>query len=195
MVKSGRWQSVATVVLMAGLVAACQTTEVKYSGFLKSYSQLKPDPKFDGARRWQDPRVNLGDYNKFIVDPVLIHFAPQANGVGMDPVELAVLTGFARKTFIKKLSTSFQVVSSPGPGTLRLRTAITGIVETTPMLNIHPAMKLSGAGLGGASGEGEVLDSLTGRRIIAVADSRMGDRISLGAGLSKLGHAKQVIEF
>ena len=39
------------------------------------------------------------------------------------------------------------------------------------------------------------MSSLTGRRIIAVADSRMGDRISLGAGLSKLGHAKQVIEF
>ena len=54
-------------------------------------------------------------------------------------------------------------------------------------------MKLTGAGLGGASGEGEVLDSVTGKRIIAAADSRMGD-MSYGAGLSTLGHAKQVIE-
>jgi hypothetical protein len=194
--KLSKWRSVVTVVLMAGLMAACQATEqVRYSGFLKSYSQLKPDPKFDGTLRWQDPKVNLATYNKFIVDPVLIHFAPQADGIGLDPVELAELTAFARKTFIDELSKNFQVVASPGPGTLRLRAAITGIKETTPVLNIHPAMKLSGMGLGGASGEGEVVDSLTGIRIIAAVDSRMGDRVDLKAGLSKLGHAKQVVEF
>ena len=194
--KLDKWRSVVTVLLMAGLVAACQTAErAQYSGFLKNYSQLKPDPKFDGAHRWQDPSVNLAGYNKFIVDPVLIHLAPKADGwVGWFP-ELAELQVFAHKTLIQKLSKNFQVVSSPGPGTLRLRAAITGIKETTPMLNIHPAMKFSGMGLGGASAEGEVLDSLTGKRIIAGADSRMGDRVDFKAGLSKFGHAKQVIEF
>lgn len=196
MMKLGKWRSMAAVFLMSGLMAACQTTEqVKYSGFLTNYSQLKPDPKFDGAHRWQDPSVNLAGYNKFIVDPVLIHFAPKAQGVGLDPAELAELTALARTLLIEKLSKNFQVVSSPGPGTLRLRMAITGIKETTPILNIHPAMKFSGMGLGGASAEGEVLDSVTGKRIIAAADSRMGDRIAFTAGLSKLGHAKQVIEF
>ena len=196
MMKLDKWKSVVTVLLMAGLVAACPATNrVKYSGFLKNYSQLKPDPKFDGAHRWQDPSVNLAGYNKFIVDPVLIHFTPQADGVGLNPAELAELTAFARNTLIEKLSKSFRVVSSPGQGTLRLRAAITSIKETTPMLNLHPAMKFSGMGLGGASAEGEVLDSLTGKRIIAGADSRMGDRVAFKAGLSKYGHAKQVIEF
>ena len=196
MMKLDKWKSVVTVLLMAGLVAACPaTTQVKYSGFLKNYSQLKPDPKFDGTLRWQDPKVNLAGYNKFIVDPVLIHIASKADGVGMNPADLAELTAFARNTFIQKLSKNFQVVSSPGPRTLRLRTAITGIKETTPMLNLHPAMRFSGMGLGGASAEGEILDSLTGKRIIAGADSRMGDRVAFKAGLSKYGHAKQVIEF
>ena len=36
---------------------------------------------------------------------------------------------------------------------------------------------------------------MSGRRVIAGADSRMGDRIAFKAGLSKFGHAKQVIEF
>ena len=194
--KLSKWRSLATVLLAAGLMTACQTTErAKYSGFLKNYSQLKPDPKFDGAHRWQDPSVNLAGYNKFIVDPVLIHFAPQADGIGLNPAELADLTVFARNTLIKKLSKNFRVVSSAGPGTLRLRAAITGIKETTPMLNIHPAMKLTGMGLGGAAAEAEVLDSVTGKRIIAAADSRMGDRVAFKAGLSKFGHAKQVIEF
>ena len=38
-----------------------------------------------------------------------------------------------------------------------------------------------------------MLDAVTGNRIIAGTDSRMGD-FSYGAGLSTLGHAKQVIE-
>ena len=80
MIKTSKLVSVSAVVLVAGLVAACPATErVKYSGFLKNYSQLKPDPKFDGALRWQDPKVNLASYNKFIVDPVLIHFATKAD--------------------------------------------------------------------------------------------------------------------
>ena len=194
MMKIGKWRSVAMVLLAAGLMTACQTTErAQYSGFLKNYSQLKPDPKFDGARRWQDPSVNLAGYNKFIVDPVLMHLAPNAKGVTMNPKDLAELTAFARKTFTDKLAKNFQIVSQPGPGTLRLRTAITSVIETSPLLNIHPGMKLTGAGLGGASGEGEVLDAVTGKRIIAAADTRMGD-MSYAAGLTTLGHAKQVIE-
>ncbi len=195
MMKLDKWKSVITVLLMAGLVAACQTAErAQYSGFLKNYSQLKPDPKFDGAHRWQDPSADLASYNKFIIDPVLIHFAPNAKGATMDPKDLAELTTFARKTFADKLAKNFQIVSQAGPGTLRLRTAITSVTETSPLLNIHPGLKMTGAGLGGASGEGEVLDAVTGKRIIAAADSRMGDRVSYGAGLSTLGHAKQVIE-
>ncbi len=194
MIEKRKLTSAFIIVLMMGLVAACQTTErTQYSGFLKNYSQLKPDPKFDGAHRWQDPSVNLAGYNKFIVDPVLLHLAPNAKGATMDPKDLAELTAFARKTFADKLAKNFQIVSQPGPGTLRLRAAITSVTATSPLLNIHPAMKLTGAGLGGASGEGEVLDSVTGKRIIAAADSRMGD-MSYGAGLTTLGHAKQVIE-
>ncbi len=194
MLKLSKWRPLAMVLLSAGLMVACQTTgQTKYSGFLKNYSQLKPDPKSEGAHRWRDPSVNLAGYKKIIIDPVLMHFAPNAKGATMDPKDLAELTAFARKTFTDKLAKNFQIVSQAGPGTLRLRMAITSVTETSPLLNIHPGMKLTGAGLGGASGEGEVLDAVTGKRIIAATDSRMGD-MSYGAGLTTLGHAKQVIE-
>ncbi len=61
-------------------------------------------------------------------------------------------------------------------------------------MNIHPATKLSGIGLGGASMEAEALDSQTGERVFAVVDTREGNRLSIGAGLSELGHAQQVIK-
>ncbi len=60
-------------------------------------------------------------------------------------------------------------------------------------MNIHPATKLSGVGLGGASMEAEAIDSVSGRRVFAVVDTRQGSRFALTAGLSELGHAKQVI--
>lgn len=183
-----------TAILVLALVGGCAGDPTKNSGFLSDYSQLKPDPKFDNMLRWQDPNANLAKYDKFIVDPVLVHFAPNAKGVGLDPADLAELTAFANKTFSEKLEKDFKVVSSAGPDTLRLRLAITGIEKTTPLLNIHPAMKLSGVGLGGASGEGEAIDSVTGQRVIAGVESRMGNRIALAAGLTSLGHAKQVIE-
>ena len=40
--------------------------------------------------------------------------------------------------------------------------------------------------------EAEALDALTGERILAVVDSRQGDRVAR-AGITELGHAKQVI--
>lgn len=190
-----RYLSLLIAILVLGMASGCAATKTQNSGFLSDYSQLKPDPKFDDMLRWQDSSANLASYDKFIIDPVLLHFAPNAKGIGIDPSDLAELTAFAHKTFVDKLSKDFKVVSSPGPDTLRLRLAITGIEKTTPLLNIHPAMKLSGAGLGGASGEGEALDSVTNKRIIAGVETRMGSRISLAAGLSSLGHAKQVVEY
>ncbi len=78
---------------------------------------------------------------------------------------------------------------------MRLRIAITDVEETEPLLNIHPAMKLTGAGLGDASMEAEGVDSITGERIGAIVETRSGNRLSMAPGLNRLGHAKQVIRY
>jgi len=43
--------------------------------------------------------------------------------------------------------------------------------------------------------EGEGIDSLTGERIGAIVETRSGDRMSLSSGLSRMGHAKQVMRY
>ncbi len=96
---------------------------------------------------------------------------------------------------MKELTKNYRVVSAPGKGVMRLRIAITDVEESEPLLNIHPAMKLTGAGLGGASMEAEGIDSLTGERIGAIVETRSGNRISVAAGLSRMGHAKQVMRY
>jgi hypothetical protein len=75
----------------------------------------------------------------------------------------------------------------------RFRLAITDLDKSSPVLNAIPQTKLVGTGLGGASMEGELLDSVTGEQIAAVVQSQVGKRLSL-EGLSKWGDAKAVID-
>ncbi len=77
---------------------------------------------------------------------------------------------------------------------LRIRIAITDIKKTTAVANIHPAMKMSGIGLGGASMEAEAVDSVSGERVGAIVDSQSGGRLGITAGLKKYGHAQQVMD-
>ncbi|MCZ6770396.1 MAG: DUF3313 domain-containing protein [Proteobacteria bacterium] len=185
---------IAILVGATALLAACAAEITGKSGFLKDYSQLKPDPKIEGALRYEKPGASLTSYRKFIIYPVVIHFAPNAKGVGLDPENLVELTRYFRTEAVKKLSKNYAVVDKAGAGVMRIRIALTSIETTTPIANIHPAMKLSGLGLGGASMEAEVLDSVSGERLAAVVESRAGDRMSIGAGFSKFGHAKQVMD-
>jgi hypothetical protein len=142
---------------------------------------------------YKHPTSGLRDYDKFMIDPVIVHFAPNAKGTAIDPSKVKQLTDYAAAELHKSLSARYQVVSASGPGVLRLRLALTDIKKTTPAMSIHPATKLSGVGLGGASMEAEAIDSKTGERVLAVVDTRVGDRFAVSAGLDPLGHAKQVI--
>ncbi len=176
-------------------LAGCASQKVGYSGFLKNYSQLKPDSQVDGALRYLNPKRNLKQYDKFMIDPIAVYFTPDAKGAGIDPAKLKDLTDYFRSELVKALTKNYRVVNAPGKGVMRIRIAITDVEESEPLLNVHPAMKLTGAGLGGASMEGEGVDSLTGERIGAIVETRSGIRMSLAPGLSRLGHARQVMRY
>ena len=183
------------VMFALGACATDDTMKPSFSGFLGDYSQLKPDPEFDDALRWANPNMSLAGYSSFIVDPVIVQFAHSDEGTALSPDELKELTDHFRSEAITALSEKYKVVNEPGSGVLRIRVAITSIETTTPILNIHPAMKLTGLGLGGASMEAEAIDSVSGERIVAIVDSQQGNRMSIAEGLQTLGHAKQVMSY
>ena len=168
-----------------------------FSGFLRDYSKLKPSPDVDGALSYENPSRGLKHYDKFLIDRIIVHFAPNAKGTGVDPMKLVQITDYAHRELVIALSKRYQVVSTPGPGVLRIRVAITSIKTTKPLFNIHPGMKVIGFGLGGASMEAEGVDSQTGERIIAVVDSRKGAHSPIPSveALEKLGHVKEVIRY
>lgn len=187
----GAW-SLMTVVMLAGCSGAPQVTR---SGFLPDYSLLQPDAT-DGALRWSAPREKLTQYKQFMIDPVVVHFAPNAKGTAIDPEELKALTDYFRTEVAKALAQTgrYLVVIEPGPGAARVGIAITDISKTVPLANIHPATKLSGIGLGGAAMEAEMVDSVSGERLGMVVDSQSGGRLGITAGLQTYGHAKQVMD-
>lgn len=55
-------------------------------------------------------------------------------------------------------------------------------------------MKMTGAGLGGAAMEAEAVDLLSKERLAALVDSQSGSRLGFTAGLTSLGHAKEVMD-
>jgi hypothetical protein len=168
--------------------------EAKRSGFLSDYSQLQPSDKFEGTMIYWNPAKPLKVYDRFLVEPVVVHFAPDAKGGGIDPETLNELAAYFHEETVKGLTESgYTVVKAAGPGVLRVRAAITQVDKTVPVANIHPAMKMSGLGLGGASMEAEGTDSQSNDRVFAVTDSRKGSRLDITGGLQWYGNAKGVM--
>ena len=73
------------------------------------------------------------------------------------------------------------------------RTAITDILPNKVYLNLHWSTTLIGGGIGGASLEAELVDSLTGERMLAFVDARKGKKLNYTKGLTKWGHTKEVL--
>jgi len=187
------------LALFIGLVplwiSGCGTTpETARTGFLKDYSKLKPHPEVEGRFRYLNPKMNVGNYSKFIVDPVVLQLSKEGKEAEIDQEDLNEQVTFFHGKILEELGKDYQVVNKPGKGVARIRVAITHIDKTNPALNIHPGTKLTGAGLGGAGMEGEMVDSVTGETIGSVIDFQMGSRLSLVAGLTWFGHAQAVME-
>ncbi len=188
-----RWVASVSVIL-SGSLAGCAQHKAAQSGFLDTYSQLTPSPVVQGALAYTKPGTSLSQYDKFILEPISIHFAPNAEGITIAPAKLAELAQYLEDEAVKALSERYQVVSAPGPGVLRLRVALTDIKQGNPLLNLYPGTRLSGVGLGSASMEGEAIDSVTGERILAAVETRRGEALSL-EGVGVFDNAKQAMRY
>jgi hypothetical protein len=158
-----------------------EAKELKPSGFLEDYSGFTESEETKDFYVKRNPDRNIGEYSKFIIDPITVYFAPRKGlskinpkRVGINPKRLAELTAFFEEEIVRTLSENYTVVDEPGEGVLRLKIAVTDVKANMPILNIHMYSSTTGIGLGSASMEGEAVDSATGEQILAVVDSRKG---------------------
>ena len=193
-VRRGRaFCSVCVVAVATALAVAGCAPKGGFSGFLGDYSKLKRDAFLDNSLAYTDPTKDLKQYTKFIIEPVVVHFAPDADGIAIDPADLKMLADYWRDETVKALSRHYTVVTEPGPGVLRVRAAITGIKKNVPLASVRSITKAPDIGLGGASMEAEALDAQTGERVAAVVDSRSGATLGITGQRQTYDDAKEIM--
>ena len=179
-------------IVALGLLAACAApvSEPEQTGFLSDYSKLETKEK--GYIGYIGDRAI--EYDKFMVDPIEILFRRDPEDQKFSDEELEELKAYFIKEATEQLTKDdgYAVVTEPGPGVLRLRLGITEVDASIGALNVVLTTKITGAGLGGASAEGEAVDSVTGEQIAAMVRWESGSRIAR-AGLTKMGDAKLAI--
>jgi hypothetical protein len=197
--------SVALWLSLAAITAGCGSTRsdtIHPAGFLGDYSTLRPASDGGNALVYVSRPGVLGEYERFLLDPVLIYFHPESKADAVSPEELQRLASALRDAVIEELEDGgYSVVHAPGAGVLRVRAAITDVDAGRPVANVAAKVAGSaaiGAGflipavdIGRASIEAEMIDTETGGRVAAFADAKKGKRfMGTMAATQKWGHAK-----
>jgi hypothetical protein len=102
-----------------------QITDVQpVAGFLPERSLLRPGGSGRADLVYRNPTANFASYNKVILEPVAIWAAPDSplNSVPVDQRQAAANTFYS--DLYKALSRRCQMVTSPSPGTMRMRFAL-----------------------------------------------------------------------
>ncbi len=106
-----------------------------------------------------------------------------------------MLTDYLYQAIHDQLAKDFRIVTRPGPGVLRIRAAVTEAVGANVVGNavtsvVPQARLLSTVGgmagdsammAGSAAIECEITDSLSGQRLLAAVDKRLGNKTLRGA--------------
>jgi len=176
-----------STILLVGC-AAQQLTSYETSGFLGSYANFKPSSEDQPNLVYLNPARDLRQYNKVLIDHVVVYFNPESKNKGVDPVQLNQLTQYFHQAIVDALKDRYPIVDRPGEGVLRIRTAITDVEPGSPVKGaaatiipvgatisiIKKSTTGSNMAVGRASMEIELLDSLSSVRLAAAIDRREG---------------------
>jgi len=187
------------MVVAVGLMliqCGCGSGRATKTGFISDYSRLSKESK--STLRHINKRA-LAKYSSFIVDPVKVHFHMGSKAIEhrtkgkLTQRQVTDLTNYLHARIVKAVKDSGnRVVYQPASGVARIRVALTDIDRSTAA-SLMPQAKLMGAGIGGASMEAEVVDSMTGEQIGAVVESKKGSKMPF-ANLGEWDAAKQVMD-
>jgi hypothetical protein len=197
------------VVLMIGvaltMAMGCATQKVSYSGFLTDYPVFEPGPEGGADFVYMKEGADFGSYHKVMMDEVVFYFKKDSDYKGIHPSEIQELTEAFNRAFIDALNDAYPLTDTPGPDVMRVRVGITeiktskpGVGTVTTIVPVGLAFSLikKGAGggytgIGSASMEAELFDSMSNERIGAAIDEAPGGKLDVG----KLTPAKEAFEF
>jgi len=183
--------------LLAGtvLTTSCKSThssrgKIQPSTFLGDISQLKPGRKGEPKLTYVNPGTDFAKYTKIMLEPIImVSGDAQANAlVNMPKKDRQAIVNYLDAKIRHELSADYTFTKKPGPDTMIVRTALTEAKGSTVVLDtlssiLPPAAALSAVkevatgaatAVGEAAVEGEIKDSVTGERLAASVDARVG---------------------
>jgi len=182
-------------MLLGLAVVACAPSRqprgpVAESGFLRDYSQLQPGKQGQCEQVYINPNVNWSSYTGMQFESVTLWPGKNGGLANLSPQDQQMLADRLYKAVYEALSKVITMVNSPGPGVMRARLALTEAQPTNVPLNavatVVPQLRMlstvvglaanTSLTVGKATIEGDVTDSLTGRRLAACVDERIGQR-------------------
>jgi hypothetical protein len=134
--------------------ATAATAQNRDTPFLKDESQLQPGRSGQAQFVYIDPESNFSRYDKAVVDRVELWFRDESATGGIDAAQQQYLAGYFTAALRHQLQLEFHPVEKAQPGSLRVRAAITRLSKS------------------GASIALEVVDAVSGSRLVAVKDSQ-----------------------
>ena len=198
-----------TVIALFLFQGCASAPKASKSGFLKDYSGFEAGPAEGADLVYKKPGVDFSRYDKVMLDHVTFFFKDDAKYKGIHPDELKELADAFHQAMMDALHGAYPVVKGPGPDVLRIRVAVTDLVPGSPTLNtistiIPIGLAISSvkraatgvhANVGQASVEAEFLDSVTGERVAAALDRKVGGKAEFVDGMSKWGHVREAFQF
>jgi len=197
--------------LLLGGCASKVTRPEQYSGFLPDYSRLQPatSPSGQPVMRWMAPGLKLDNYDHLLVKS--IGFYPAASpSEQIGAPALAELQAYTSQQVKAAFGRRFQVhelgTARPGPKTLILRAAITGVDSRAEGLKPYEIIPIAlvAAAATTASGsrdrttelfvEAELLDASTGKPVLQVVRKGYGKELENREQQVTLNSLKGVID-
>ncbi len=187
--------------------ASCATTAPQKSEFLgEYYKNLKPLQEGSEIKGWIKPGTDFTRYKKVMVDYVVFSFAEESEYKGIDADEIKKIADAASLALVDALKEDFPVVAEPGPDVIRIRSAITDLKQSRPVLSgvssvlpVGAAISLlkkgttgSWTGAGATTLQFMVLDSLTNEVLGAGEGKKVAE---YDERFSKWGSAEEAFKF
>jgi hypothetical protein len=181
------------------MTASCSTThqtsrEPKPSGFLIDYSMLN-NGKFGEAHKiYVKSQTNWKQYNKIMIDPIQV-WASKDSDINKAPKrDVKSILSYLHSSIRHAVQQDFEITHAPGPRVLRLKVALTDGQASRPIsdlvsnlipfsLALSYIKRIAGrthTSVGLASVEAELVDSVSGERLMAAMDSRAGTKVIRG---------------
>ena len=189
-----RVASLVLVVALVGCATTRQTGRAVASGFLEDYTILRQGGAGEPQLIYAHPQKAFSTYRAVLIDSVTVWQSEGTSGVSEEDQQRLADRLYA--ALHRELGKLFAIADRPGPGTLRLRAAITEAKGARVLGNAvtsvlpPPRLLTTLAGLatntqvfvGKAAVEVELRDSLSNELLAAAVDERAGTKSIRGVG-------------